>query len=59
MLRLGVTGIAAWQLATSLAVIMLSIIGALLLSVKAFRVYLLMYGKRPSWGEIVRSLRTG
>jgi len=59
MLRLGVTGIAAWELATSLAVMVLSIIGALLLSVKAFRVYLLMYGKRPAWGEIIRSLRSG
>jgi ABC-2 type transport system permease protein len=59
MLKLGVTGIATWELVTSLAVIVLSIIGALLLSVKAFRVYLLMYGKRPSWGEIIRSLRSG
>jgi len=59
MVRLGVTGIAAWELATSLAVMVLSIIGALALSVKAFRVYLLMYGKRPAWGEIIRTLRSG
>ncbi|GAF68903.1 unnamed protein product, partial [marine sediment metagenome] len=59
MLRLGVTGIAAWELATSLAVMVLSIIGALALSVKAFRVYLLMYGKRPSWREIIQNLRSG
>jgi ABC-2 type transport system permease protein len=59
MLRLGVTGIAAWELAVSLAVLVLSIIGALALSVKAFRVYLLMYGKRPAWGEIIRNLRSG
>jgi ABC-2 type transport system permease protein len=59
IVRLGVAGIAAWELATSLAVMVLSIIGALALSVKAFRVYLLMYGKRPGWGEIIRSLRSG
>jgi ABC-2 type transport system permease protein len=58
MLRLGVTGIATWELAASLAVMVLSIIGALLLSIKAFRVYLLMYGKRPSWGEIIQSIRS-
>jgi len=58
MLRLGVAGIAAWELAASLAVMVLSIIGALALSIKAFRVYLLMYGKRPSWGEIIQSLRS-
>jgi ABC-2 type transport system permease protein len=59
MLRLGVTEIAAWELAVSLTVLVLSIIGALLLSVKAFRVYLLMYGKRPNWGEIIHNLRSG
>jgi ABC-2 type transport system permease protein len=59
MLRLGVTGIATWELATSLAVMVLSIIGALALSIKAFRVYLLMYGKRPAWGEIIQSIRSG
>jgi ABC-2 type transport system permease protein len=58
MMRLGVAGIAAWELATSLAVMVLSIIGALALSIKAFRVYLLIYGKRPSWGEIIQSLRS-
>jgi ABC-2 type transport system permease protein len=58
MLRLGVAGIAAWELTASLAVMVLSIIGALALSIKAFRVYLLMYGKRPSWGEIIQSIRS-
>jgi ABC-2 type transport system permease protein len=58
MLRLGVAGIAAWELAVSLVVMVLSIIGALALSIKAFRVYLLMYGKRPSWGEIIQSIRS-
>jgi len=59
MLRLGVTGIAAWELAASLAVLVLSIILVMFLAIRAFRVYLLMYGKRPAWGEIIRSLRSG
>jgi len=59
MLRLGVSDIAAWQLTVSIAVLVLSTIGVLFLSVKAFRVYLLMYGKRPKFGEIIRSLRSG
>ncbi len=59
MLRLGVSDIAAWQLAVSIAVLVLSTIGVLFLSVKAFRVYLLMYGKRPKFREIIRSLRSG
>jgi len=59
MLRLGVTGIAAWELAASLAVLVLSIILVMFLAIRAFRVYLLMYGKRPSWGEIIQNLRSG
>ncbi|MGD9117366.1 MAG: ABC transporter permease [Dehalococcoidia bacterium] len=59
MLRLGVTGVAAWELGVSLAVLALSVIGVMYLAIRAFRVYLLMYGKRPSWGEIFRSLRSG
>jgi len=59
MLRLGVSDIAAWELAVSIAVLVLSIIGILYLAIRAFRVYLLMYGKRPTWGEIIRNLRSG
>jgi len=59
MLRLGVADIAAWELAASLAVLVLSIILVMFLAIRAFRVYLLMYGKRPSWGEIIQSLRSG
>jgi len=58
MVRLGVSDIPAWQLVASIAVLGLSIIGLLLLTVRVFRAYLLMYGKRPGIGEIVRSLRT-
>jgi len=59
MIRLGVSDIPAWQLAASIAVLGLSIIGALLLTSRVFRTYLLMYGKRPKFGEIIRSLRSG
>jgi ABC-2 type transport system permease protein len=57
MLRLGMVGVPAWQLAASLAVMVLSIIGGLVLAAKLLRTYLLMYGKRPSLGEIIRNLR--
>jgi len=58
IIRLGVSDIPAWELAASIAVLALSIIGGLLLTAKVFRTYLLMYGKRPNLGEIVRSLRS-
>ena len=59
MVRLGVSEIPAWQLVVSIAVLGLSIIGLLLLTIKLFRTYLLMYGKRPGIREVIRSLRTG
>lgn len=59
MLRIGLTGVPAWQLAISIAVMVLSIIGGLLLAAKLLRTYILMYGKRPSLGEIIRNLRSG
>ena len=59
MLRLGVSGVAAWELAVSIAVLALSIIGVMFLAIRSFRIYLLMYGKRPNWGEIIQNLRSG
>jgi ABC-2 type transport system permease protein len=59
MLRLGVSGVAAWELGVSITVLALSVVGVMLLAIRVFRVYLLMYGKRPSWGEVFRSLRSG
>jgi len=57
MIRLGVIGVPAWQLAASLAVLALSVVGGLLMAAKLLRIYTLMYGKRPGLGEIIRNLR--
>jgi len=59
IIRLGVSGIPAWQLVASIGVLVLSVIGILFLTIRIFRIYLLMYGKRPGIGEVMRSLRTG
>jgi ABC-2 type transport system permease protein len=47
-----------WEIAVSIAVMVLSIIGCFALAVKLFRTYLLMYGKRPGIREIVNSFRS-
>jgi ABC-2 type transport system permease protein len=57
MLRLGVSGVPAWELVASIAAMSLAIAGGLLLAIRVLRVYLLMYGKRPALGEIIRNLR--
>lgn len=58
ILRFGITGIPVWQIFTSMVVLILSIIGGLLLSAKLLRTYTLMYGKRPSLEEIIRSFKS-
>jgi ABC-2 type transport system permease protein len=57
MVRLGITDIPLWQILTSIGVLVLSIIGGLYFAVKIFRMYMLMYGKRPGLGEIFRNLK--
>jgi ABC-2 type transport system permease protein len=59
MLRLGLTGVPVWQLVVSILVLVLSIIGGLLLTARLLRVYMLMYGKRPGFAEIIRNLKRG
>jgi len=51
-------GVPAWQLIASIAVLVLSIVGGLLLAAKLLRTYILMYGKRPNLREIIRNLRS-
>ena len=57
MLRIGLTGVPAWQLAASLAIMALAIVLGLLVAARLLRTYVLMYGKRPTLGQIIRGLR--
>ncbi len=57
VLRSSVTDIPAWQVAVSLAVLVLTTVGGLILAANLFRTYLLMYGRRPRLGEVISSLR--
>jgi ABC-2 type transport system permease protein len=59
IMRLGVSAIPVWQLVASIGVMVLTIVGGLLLTTRIFRTYLLMYGKRPAIGEVIRNLRSG
>jgi len=58
MLRLGVTGVPVWQMAVNISLLILSILGGLWVDSKLLRAYMLMYGKRPGIGQIIRSLRS-
>ena len=59
MMRLPNTTIPAWELLLSLIILGGSIAVGVWIVAKIFRVYLLMYGKRPAFKEIVRYVREG
>ncbi len=58
MIRLGLTKIPIWELAVSIGLMVVAIIGCFILAAKLFRTFLLMYGKRPGLKEILRSFRS-
>ena len=57
MLRLGMSDIPLWEIMTSIGVLVLTIIVGFFLAIKIFRMYMLMYGKRPSIAEIIQGLK--
>lgn len=57
MMRIPNGVISPWEVILSLVILISSIILAMWLAGKIFRVFLLMYGKRPAIGEIVRYVR--
>lgn len=59
IMRMGFTDVAAWQIVVSIIVCIISIVIGLFLTAKIVRVFLLMYGKRPSLRTIIRNLRSG
>jgi ABC-2 type transport system permease protein len=58
MTRLGVTDVPVWQIILSVGVLVLTIAVGLFLAIKIVRAFLLMYGKRPSLGAIIRSFKS-
>jgi ABC-2 type transport system permease protein len=59
MMRLGATEVPAWQIIVSIIVLTATVVGGLFLTAKIVRTFLLMYGKRPSLRQIIRSVRAG
>ena len=58
MLRLSASTIPWGDFALSLLILALSIAGALFISSRIFRAFLLLYGRRPGLREVWRALRT-
>lgn len=47
-------GVPAWQLLLSIAVLIITFILSTMLAAKIYRVGILMYGKKPTWKEIIK-----
>jgi ABC-2 type transport system permease protein len=56
-LRIVVLAPPLWQIALSVALLVLAILAVLWLSARVYRVGILMYGKRPTFPELVRWVR--
>jgi ABC-2 type transport system permease protein len=56
-LRIAMEAAPIWQIALSIVLMVATIIGAVWLASKIYRVGVLMYGKRPTVPELVRWLR--
>ncbi|MEA1787045.1 ABC transporter permease [Arenibacter sp. GZD96] len=54
---IGEGGVPVWQIATSLALLVLTFIGIVWLAAKIYSVGILMYGKKPSYKELVKWLK--
>jgi ABC-2 type transport system permease protein len=57
MIRLASGAMPAWEIALSLIILAGSVVFIMWLAAKMFRVFLLMYGKRPAFREIVKYVR--
>jgi ABC-2 type transport system permease protein len=56
-LRMGLVPVPAWELAVAILGLAVAVVGVIFLAARIYRVGLLMYGKRPSLGELARWVR--
>jgi len=56
-LRIGLTTVSPFTIAGSIVVAILGCVGAVWLSARIYRVGMLMYGKKPSFGEVAKWIR--
>lgn len=57
MTRIALETVTPWEIALSIALMVLTLIGCVWLSGKIFRVGVLMYGKRPTLPEVIKWIR--
>ena len=58
VVRMAVAEVPAWQVLLSLGLLAVAFVGLIALAARVYRVGILMYGKKPSLGELWRWVRT-
>ncbi|WP_040952206.1 ABC transporter permease [Gorillibacterium massiliense] len=56
-MRIGMVGVPLWEIILSLAILLASSLAMGWLAAKIYRTGVLMYGKRPSWKEVIKAMR--
>jgi len=56
-LRMSLVPIPPWEMAVAILGLIIAFVGVILLAARIYRVGLLMYGKRPTLGELARWVR--
>ena len=57
MVRVAATEVPLWQILTSIALMLLTFIGAIKIAARIYRVGILMYGKKPSFKELFKWIK--
>jgi ABC-2 type transport system permease protein len=56
-MRIGMTGVAFWEIALSLVILLATSLLMGWLAAKIYRTGVLLYGKRPSWKEVLKAMK--
>lgn len=57
VLRVGLTDMPLWEVAVSYGILLATIYLVVVLAAKIYRTGVLMYGKRPSWKEVIKAMK--
>ena len=56
LMRIGVGSVAPWEIALTIVLMILAVIGCMFISARIYRFGVLMYGQRPGLGQLIRMI---
>lgn len=58
LMRIGVGSVAPWEIALTIVLMILAVIGCMFISARIYRFGVLMYGQKPGLGQLIRMIGT-